>query len=91
VVEAAPPAVGPTAVAVPTDIWRKMGPLPNRKENRDLVHAGARLRHPRSKPLWVYYSAQIFLLGAEFTKVYAKTHGSKQGALVAEDAPLRST
>ena len=28
--------------------------------------------------LWVYYSAQIFLLGAEFTKTYAKTHGSKQ-------------
>ena len=30
--------------------------------------------------LWVYYSAQIFLVGAEFTKVYANTHGSKQGA-----------
>jgi membrane protein len=29
--------------------------------------------------LWVYYSAQIFLLGAEFTKVYANTHGSKKG------------
>jgi membrane protein len=28
--------------------------------------------------LWVYYSAQIFLLGAEFTKVYADRHGSKQ-------------
>ena len=28
--------------------------------------------------LWVYYSAQIFLLGAEFTKNYAKTHGSMQ-------------
>jgi membrane protein len=27
--------------------------------------------------LWVYYSAQIFLLGAEFTWVYAKRHGSK--------------
>jgi membrane protein len=26
--------------------------------------------------LWVYYSAQIFLLGAEFTKAYAGTHGS---------------
>jgi membrane protein len=25
--------------------------------------------------LWVYYSAQIFLLGAEFTKVYASSHG----------------
>src|SRR5262249_12045124 len=28
--------------------------------------------------LWVYYSAQIFLLGAEFTKAYANSHGSKQ-------------
>jgi membrane protein len=26
--------------------------------------------------LWVYYSAQIFLFGAEFTKVYARHHGS---------------
>lgn len=29
--------------------------------------------------LWVYYSAQIFLLGAEFTKVYAMHHGSLRG------------
>jgi membrane protein len=28
--------------------------------------------------LWVYYSAQIFLLGAEFTKIYAQSHGSMQ-------------
>jgi membrane protein len=28
--------------------------------------------------LWVYYSAQIFLLGAEFTKVYAYRHGSRR-------------
>ncbi len=34
--------------------------------------------------LWVYYSAQIFLLGAEFTKVYANRHGSKQGDPVSE-------
>ena len=27
--------------------------------------------------LWVYYSVQIFLLGAEFTKVYAHHHGSR--------------
>jgi hypothetical protein len=26
--------------------------------------------------LWVYYSAQVFLLGAEFTWVYARRHGS---------------
>ena len=27
---------------------------------------------------WVYYSAQIFLLGAEFTKFYAYRYGSRQ-------------
>ncbi len=26
---------------------------------------------------WVYYSAQIVLLGAEFTKVYTRMYGSK--------------
>jgi membrane protein len=26
--------------------------------------------------LWVYYSAQIFLFGAEYTRSYAETHGS---------------
>src|SRR6202162_4579902 len=30
--------------------------------------------------LWIFYSAQIFLLGAEFTKVYASHHGSQQAA-----------
>lgn len=30
--------------------------------------------------VWVYYSAQIFLLGAEFTWVYAHTYGSRRGA-----------
>ena len=29
---------------------------------------------------WVYYAAQIFLLGAEFTKVYADEHGSKSAS-----------
>jgi membrane protein len=28
--------------------------------------------------LWVYYSAQILLFGAEFTKVYSRRHGSQQ-------------
>jgi membrane protein len=28
--------------------------------------------------LWVYYSAQIFLLGAEFTKAYANQQGSRR-------------
>jgi membrane protein len=30
--------------------------------------------------LWMYYSAQIFLLGAEFTRAYARTHGSLRDA-----------
>jgi membrane protein len=29
--------------------------------------------------VWVYYSAQIFLLGAEFTAAFAHTYGSRQG------------
>lgn len=28
--------------------------------------------------LWIYYSTQIFLFGAEFTKAYANAHGSKR-------------
>jgi membrane protein len=35
---------------------------------------------------WVYYAAQIFLLGAEFTKVYAEDHGS----LAAKNAVTRT-
>ena len=35
--------------------------------------------------LWVYYSTQIFLLGAEFTKIYANRHGSKRYNPVSED------
>lgn len=34
--------------------------------------------------LWVYYSAQIFLFGAELTKIYANTHGSKRRKPVAD-------
>lgn len=30
--------------------------------------------------VWVYYSAQIFLIGAEFTWVYATTYGSRRQA-----------
>jgi membrane protein len=46
--------------------------------------------------VWVYYSAQIFLLGAEFTWVYAHRYGSRQGqdkpatakqAVATEDQP----
>jgi membrane protein len=40
--------------------------------------------------IWVYYSAQIFLLGAEFTWVYAHRRGSRSrpaGAAPARAAP----
>ena len=29
--------------------------------------------------IWIYYSSQIFFLGAEFTKVFAETYGSAPG------------
>ena len=32
--------------------------------------------------LWIYYSSQIFLLGAEFTKVWAMHHGSAEAFAV---------
>lgn len=34
--------------------------------------------------VWVYYSAQVFLVGAEFTWVYAQRLGSRRGLPVAE-------
>lgn len=37
--------------------------------------------------LWIYYSSQIFLLGAEFTKVWAAHHGSQE-AFAARTADL---
>jgi len=41
--------------------------------------------------LWIYYSAQIFLLGAEFTKAYACRKGSQQDRpeLIPEKSPER--
>jgi membrane protein len=30
--------------------------------------------------VWVYYSAQLFFLGAEFTKVYTRNYGSQRGS-----------
>ena len=39
--------------------------------------------------LWVYYSAQILFFGAEFTQVYARTHGSMAKAAEASAAPAR--
>ncbi|MDB5728689.1 MAG: Membrane protein [Noviherbaspirillum sp.] len=38
--------------------------------------------------LWVYYSAQIFLLGAEFTWAYALTFGSRKEQSVPAAAPV---
>jgi membrane protein len=40
--------------------------------------------------LWVYYSVQIFLLGAEFTKIYANRRGSKQDEPVVEGNASRA-
>jgi membrane protein len=37
--------------------------------------------------VWVYYSAQLFFLGAEFTKVYARTYGSRR-SFPGNDNPL---
>jgi len=34
--------------------------------------------------VWVYYSAQLFFLGAEFTKVYAQNLGSQRGSRPSE-------
>jgi membrane protein len=36
--------------------------------------------------LWVYYSANILYLGAEFTKVYARNHGHK---IIANDYAVK--
>ena len=40
---------------------------------------------------WVYYAAQIFLLGAEFTKVYADEHGSKAAGLAMNKTAVTAT
>jgi membrane protein len=39
--------------------------------------------------VWMYYSAQIFLLGAEFTCVYAHTFGSRAGEAAAAAGDVR--
>lgn len=40
--------------------------------------------------IWVYYSAQIFLLGAEFTWAYANDHGSLSKEANGSGAPLEN-
>jgi len=37
--------------------------------------------------IWVYYSAQVFLLGAEFTKAYSETYGSMRNVNVDTQGP----
>jgi hypothetical protein len=36
---------------------------------------------------WVYYNAQIVLMGAEFTRVYAEHHGSRKSSREAGRSP----
>jgi membrane protein len=38
--------------------------------------------------VWVYYSSQIFLLGAEFTAIFAYRHGSLRGVAPAAVPPI---
>jgi membrane protein len=40
---------------------------------------------------WVYYSAQIFFLGAEFTQVYAQRYGSRPCDRIGKEVQLAST
>jgi membrane protein len=40
--------------------------------------------------VWVYYSAQVFLVGAEFTWVYAQRLGSRRGTVPADRRAVRS-
>jgi membrane protein len=40
--------------------------------------------------IWVYYSAQLVLLGAEFTHVFAKQHGSRRHSTSGDNARKRA-
>ena len=40
--------------------------------------------------VWVYYSSQIILIGAEITHAFAKTQGSKKASSLAESGPSLS-
>ena len=39
--------------------------------------------------VWVYFAAEVFLLGAEFTWVYAYRYGSRAGATPPDPPPPR--
>jgi len=41
--------------------------------------------------VWVYYSAQLFFLGAEFTKIYAKRYGSHFAQKLQPNAPQQKS
>ena len=41
--------------------------------------------------VWVYYSAQLFFLGAEFTKIYARTYGSHGAQTLGPNASTQVT
>ena len=58
----------------------RVGQLPDRALYRQ---AGTRIDFRRRASIvvvliWVYYSAQLVLMGAEFTAVYAQRHGSRR-------------
>ena len=38
--------------------------------------------------VWIYYSTQVFLMGAEFTWVYANMYGSRRGKDAIDQAPV---
>ncbi len=38
--------------------------------------------------VWIYYSSMILLFGAEFTRVFAESHGSRAGAASAPEPPV---
>jgi membrane protein len=39
--------------------------------------------------IWVYYTAQLVLMGAEFTNVYARRYGSKRNEAAADRRQLK--
>ncbi len=41
--------------------------------------------------VWIYYAAQLFFFGAEFTQSYARKHGSLVSRIVVEQSELMST
>jgi hypothetical protein len=65
--------------------------MENPGEGNDTVYALVEYTiGPNIEGLVLFEGAEnIFLVGTEFTKVYANTHGSTQGAPVSEEAMNR--